>query len=176
MLKLKRLALLLESQTEPSQGDNMQKLILVRHGEYGADLGLTATGEQQIRSLIPALAAMTQGRKFAVVTSTATRARESAAILATGLQTVFEENRLLGADDLWMEKHQELLDYIKEATRQLDVLILVTHMEYVDQFPHYFAQIELQTELPYHMSRKGEVVVIDCEAKSLTVIKPTPSK
>ena len=149
----------------------MEKLILVRHGAYFGNLHLSPEGVKQIKNLAPKLKDLTQGKKVAIFTSTAIRTKESAAILAEQLGCPVEEWPVLGSDAYWVERIEALMEQVNARASDFDVIIMVTHMEYTDQFPYYFGREMWKIELPFDRLSKGEAIVIDCVAKNRTIIR-----
>lgn len=148
----------------------MKKLIVVRHGDYGFDNHLNEKGEGQMKRISEKLREHIKGLSVYILSSSADRARESTEALSRELDIGFEFNELLWSDEEHGWSNEALLDLIRTKTR-VDVIVLVTHYEYANDFPRYFAMFQLKVEdaSPFcKRVEKGEAVVIDCEALTLT--------
>lgn len=152
----------------------LKKLIVVRHGDYGG-LGLTELGKRQIDALTRALSAILTGSKILLLSSTASRAKETSLILAAGLGGLkFDEYACLYAKDkdLSSAEVESVSKLIEENTEAYDVIILSTHMEFIDQFPtawggkHGF-QIPLRNRTP-----NGYARIIDVETGEVECLNP----
>ena len=147
----------------------MQRLILVRHGEH-YHTSLNNRGRAHIARLGEALKPTINGGRILILTSTATRARESAEILGQILGVEIGQNEILG-DGNYSEDMKEELDLICSNKESADVLILVTHLEQVTALPWIFGKEELRVnDFPCKMINKGEAWDIDCEQKTITLI------
>lgn len=148
----------------------MQRLIIVRHGDYGGR-SLTAFGREDIAKLGERLKSTINGGRILILTSTAIRARESAEILSQILGVEIEENEILGSED-YMEDMEATLGLVRSKKEAADVLILVTHMEFVEEFPSLFGKEELGVDyFPYRAIGKSEAWDINCEQKTITLVR-----
>lgn len=145
----------------------MQQLIVVRHGQPGPDGRLNDLGRAQIGALAEKLKPIINEASVAVLSWTTDRARESAEILGTAFGVRFEAHEILWSENSRPEDLPGALALVK-SQRDKDVIILVTHYEYVEGFPAYFAEQELTTRLHPAMIGKGEAWVLDCLQKTLT--------
>ncbi|MBA3732788.1 histidine phosphatase family protein [Patescibacteria group bacterium] len=153
----------------------LKKLIVVRHGKY-AEKSLTAEGRRQVAELATALAIQLHQSSIALLSSTATRAKETSVILAAGLGGItFEEHECLfsGGYNLDSEQVEETFRLLEENGSTHDVVILSTHMEFIDQFPtiwgkkHGF-QIQKSYDTP-----KGTARLVNVETGKVEDIHPT---
>lgn len=155
----------------------MDKIIIVRHGDYGYDKGgeLTEKGRQQMRVLAGLLGQhiAADGNKK-IFSSKKRRAEQSAAILSEELGIpVVAESRLCTYDVRMMEEEGEWLYGFLKAQNDLLVAIVVTHIDFANGFPPFFAHKKWGDE-PKPLPKKieeGEAVIIDCTARTLTLIK-----
>lgn len=152
----------------------LQKLVVVRHGYYG-DSSLTPDGRRQVTGLAEVLASQLNGSTIALLSSTATRAKETSEILATrlgGLQ--FDEHKCLhsGGMHLSDEQVEEALRLVDEKGETHDVVILSTHLEFIDWFPTIWGKkrglrIPEEDETP-----KGTARVIDVQTGRVEHLHP----
>ncbi len=148
----------------------MKKLILVRHGKYGSDDKLNASGRKQMDNLSETLKSIINGESVIILTSTAPRASESAEIISKSLNVPFEEHEILWSDNGHPEDIPKVLELVKFHKEKSDILILVTHLEYMDRFPTHFASKELGVAINFQRSEKGCAFVIDCAEKTMSKI------
>lgn len=151
----------------------MKQLILVRHGDYDADGHnghLNDRGRKKIKILTKKLKKFIKRCSVAILTSTADRARESADMLSSFFGVDHEQYDVLWSGSGHPEDLEGALDLIRWKVRMKnpDVLIVVTHFEYVEDIPSFFAKKELDIELQSITIDKAEALVFDCCQKSLT--------
>jgi phosphohistidine phosphatase SixA len=153
----------------PKRNLGMKKLILVRHGDCTADGELTMIGCLRISSLALKLKSILHViTDVIILSSTATRAMQSARVLAKGLPATIEGHEVLWSDDEEGLRVQlpEALTFVRSRMSH-DVVILVTHQEYTEDFPGYFGQQELNdTRFHCEALRRSEAWVIDCTART----------
>lgn len=151
----------------------MKKLIVVRHGDCDRrDDQLNDLGRDQISRLAGKLKPIIDGGTVLILSSTAARARESAEILAKSFGVTFEEHQILLSGGGRREDLLGALALVRARMDLADVLILVTHMEYADRFPEYFAKEVLGVSISFPEVERGEAVVIDCLPPTMIHIKP----
>ena len=120
----------------------MKHLVVVRHGYY-EDGRLTASGRQQIEGLGAILAERLKGSSIVLLSSTATRAMETSEILARHLGDVaFEEHGALHSGGMQFHDGQEqkVLRLVEERGQTHDVVVLSTHLEFIDFFPSLWGE------------------------------------
>jgi phosphohistidine phosphatase SixA len=144
----------------------MKKLIIVRHGHYGDDLRLNDHGRTAINALATKLVPEVNEKSRLILTSTADRARQSAEIMSIVLGARYEEHGVLWSDS---EHHWNLVWALNLVNKheQVDILTLVTHLEYAEYFPAYFGKEVLKTEFKSWEINKAEAWIIDCPLKTL---------
>lgn len=147
----------------------MQNLILVRHGDYNEELHLSKAGAAQMLSLAKKLAPYL-GSKIRLLTSSADRAKESAEILGSAWDITPEEHAALWSQASRPQNLPRALALVERNTTA-DTVVVVTHLEYVENFPRFFAQKRLNTDLRYGSINKGEGGVIDCEKKTFEHVR-----
>ncbi len=170
---------LLDLRSEQKQGKGlcqMKKLVIVRHGDYGFDGSLSKTGRGQMERLARGLRSRLGGGKAIILFSTAPRGEQSARILGVELGiTELEPHEVLWSDrDNGRSAHPaETLALVRSKKDQYDIVILVTHYEYAEEFPMYFSNFEFDGLLfTCAEIKKGEAWVIDCETRQRVKVKP----
>lgn len=103
------------------------------------------------------------GETICILTSTVDRARDSAEILGNIFNIGFEEQAALHSQP---KDLPGIFNLVK--CHKADVIILVTHLPYAENFPSYFAQEELGISLQSGPIGNGEAWVLDCLSKTLT--------
>ncbi len=149
----------------------MKKLIVVRHGQYDNTGHLSDAGHEQIRVLASKLKKLIdENMSIVVLTSPASRARESADIISNVLGVKTEESDVLLSEGILHPMNlSRALEFVKSKDKT-DIIILVTHFDYVADFPKYFSEKELGIELLSIEIGKGEAWVVDCLKRTLTLI------
>ncbi len=151
----------------------MKKLVIVRHGAYGPSEGLNDIGKQQIRLLGEQLGNIISGDSIMIFTSTAERAHQSAEILGKIFGVKNQLCEFLHSDCEHKEDHQKVLELVCTHKDSADVVILVTHLEYGENFPLYFAMREFgEVHFSGFGIKQGQAWVIDCQAKDMTLVAP----
>lgn len=148
----------------------MKHLIIARHGHFGLDYKLSDRGRAQIVILADKLRSFTEGKKALILTSPAPRAHESAKTLIAVLGIESEVHDILWSDEEHDWSMPKALDLIKSRQMVVDTLILMTHLEYVENLPYWFGKEFLQVELRSRDIDRGEAWVVDCQKKTLTHI------
>ena len=144
----------------------METLIVVRHGDYNHN-GLSNYGREQISSLSNKLKPFINNAPHLILSSTATRAIESAEIIAKIFNAPYEEHEILWSESRHPEDFPGTLELIRSRKHEIKVITLVTHYEYVESFPEYFAKKELDAKLYSHLIGKGEAWAIECNNKTI---------
>ncbi len=142
----------------------MKKLIVVRHGAYDvATMNLHDIGRRQMLDISPKIHDAIGNDTAIILSSTAPRAEQSAQVLADQLNTDIELHEVLWSESGRPTKPDTVLELIKSHDEK-DVVILLTHLEYTDIFPAYYARRVLNTnpecQLPLS---KGEMLILDCD-------------
>jgi phosphohistidine phosphatase SixA len=131
---------------------------------------LSPRGAQEIATLAEKIKSATNGLSVLILTSTAPRASQSAIIIKTILGAEVKESPALWSDNEHPKDLQKALALIKAEKDHVDVLIIVTHYEYTERLPGYFAKevlgVPLCSEL--NLVEKGQAWVIDCIKKTMT--------
>lgn len=151
----------------------MQKLIIVRHGDYFRSGGLSPFGRVQINALATRLRPIIEeGATILIATSPAPRACESAQILGDQFGCDPEAYEVLLSDEDHYEDLDAAYDLIESLEDLADVIILVTHYEYAELLPYCFVSkkrfgIDAQTQV----IPKGTAWVINLNDKTLTHVE-----
>ncbi len=146
----------------------MKRLILVRHGDY-VDGSLTVFGRQQMQELACALAHSVVGNML-LVSSTIQRAKESAAILAEFFQVPVMEHGVWAAPGD-TSNNDGALQFIGSIDTNIDTLMVVTHLPFLQSFPAFFGKEALNVSFSSSWVEKGQAQVIDCMMKTMTLVK-----
>ena len=146
---------------------NFKKLILVRHGAYNRKDVLSIRGTEQTNSLIDQIKKeIGDNKRIKIITSTAIFAIQSAEIIAESLSIKPQESQLLFVDNNISADMSSLYNWL-ELEEELDVIILITHNDYLKEFPSYFGHKKLETRLFCHQVRNGAGWSIDLEKKTI---------
>jgi len=148
----------------------MKKLIVVRHGEYGPTISLNNLERNQIGSLTDRLHRLVDGASILLLSSTALRASESADILGKAFHVEVESHYFLWSANRYKVDFPAVLELVQSRQDMADVIILVTHLEYVEGFPAYFCERVLGIRCYTHSIGKGQAVVIDCQNKTVEFV------
>lgn len=154
----------------------MDKMIVVRHGHYDHRERLSEVGQGQIATLAERLAVHVDGgNSLTLLSSTAPRAMDSAEILAKKFGVSYERLDVLwtGNDAMRIgeeEDFKELMGIINGRHSKARVVIIVTHYEYVEDFPAFFGKTILNARLHGWVIDYGEAFVIDCGTKEMVHI------
>jgi phosphohistidine phosphatase SixA len=144
----------------------MQWLIIVRHGEYdehGDNKSLNDAGRAQIAALAERIQPYTREAKVILLASPTMRARQSADILGDAIGVQPEVCGILSAETSYKGFYPQALEEVRRRQHLVDTLILVTHLEYAEEFPQYFIEQELGRMAPPQLSiQKGEGCAVDC--------------
>ena len=115
----------------------VQQIFLVRHADYfggGPDPSLSDEGKNQSLNLAEKIKVRLGDGEVTIWTSPANRARETAEIIKQEMQLA----DLAVKEKLWSDKdHPHDFPWLKEQIESFEgeVLIIVSHLEYVREFP-----------------------------------------
>lgn len=146
----------------------MRHILLVRHGEYDQKtLSLIPDGRQAILNTATKIEKLAGTARYHILSSTAPRAMESSQIIAEVLSCQIE-----GHDILWSESSREwdtvkALELVKaSAETNVEVLVIVTHLEYIENLPRLLAQEFLGKQIGGAVElAKGSACYFDLESK-----------
>jgi phosphohistidine phosphatase SixA len=149
----------------------LQLLVIVRHGEYNPDTGsISGYGTDQIRKLSIKLQPLIKSVKGStiILTSPADRARQSAAIIGQVLEITPKEEKILWSDN---QHEYDLCGLYKIISAlQDEVIIIVTHLEYAEDFPRHFMKKKAGIISDIFQVEKGQAVVIDLRTNTIELI------
>ena len=134
----------------------MKKLFLVRHAAYaggGADPVLSDSGKRQALQLGQKIKVVLSSGDVTIWSSSANRAEETANIIQQEMQLA----EMVVEEKLWSDnQHQHDFDWLKSKLDSFegDNLIIVSHLEYVRQFP-------ARLGFPYNNAGYAEGVLIE---------------
>jgi phosphohistidine phosphatase SixA len=149
----------------------MKKLILVRHGQYDKTGHLNDAGREQINKLAGELKQLIdKNLSILVLTSPTDRTRGSAEIIANFFGVKLEEEKAFLSNGLLHPMNLSKALEVVKSKDKYDVIIIVTHFDYVADFPGYFSERELGVKLSSIEIGKGEAWVVDCVKKTLTLV------
>lgn len=144
----------------------MQHLILARHGHDNADR-ISSLGQQQMEALAERLETTLEGKSVLILSSTTSRAQESSIILSQRFNAPIEAFDVLWSESSHPENMDGALQLIDEHADKADVLLVVTHYEYVKDFPAHYGRNRLGVTFPSKLIDKGRAWVIDIEKKQI---------
>jgi len=156
----------------------MRHLFIARHGDYGFK-DLTEKGKHQTEILGKTIKELLNKDSSCIISSNATRALQSAEILAShlGLSEVEQIPDLwsgIGAPEEgyhgYHEENKRLMRMINEKGEQTDGLIMVTHMELIEHFAPYFLREELKQERHFSKISEGQAVHFDKEKRKYQIL------
>ncbi|MDP3882493.1 MAG: phosphoglycerate mutase family protein [Candidatus Staskawiczbacteria bacterium] len=158
----------------------MKKLFIVRHGDYTDDgeylnEPLSSLGKKQADSLADKLEGHVDKASVVILSSTSLRATQFAEIISARLDLPFESSDLLwsgtgGKVFGISDDFKKVLELLDKRPEDPDVVILVTHYEYVGGFTRFFGRVKLDVRLLGEVIPKGTAWLIDCEKKELSYI------
>lgn len=161
----------LESQSQTLR--KFTKLVIIRHGDYDSRRQLDETGRRDIEGLSAKLKERLNGASVLILSSTADRAWQSAEITSRVFSVPYEKHDVIWSQDSHPPNPKALLELIRSRENDAKVIMLMTHLEYSEDFPGYFAKNYLGgAQLPFHAISKGEALIIDCEGKSMEALTP----
>ncbi|MFZ2484422.1 MAG: histidine phosphatase family protein [Minisyncoccia bacterium] len=158
----------------------MKKLVVVRHGYYVDDSkgNLSPDGRQQVDRLGAVLAPQLNGYSVALLSSMAPRAKETSEILAGHLGGIaFEEHLCLwsGGGDFHNGQEEDVLRLVEERGQTHDVVVLSTHLEFIDYFPTVWGKEKGFEIKGGYDTPKGTARVIDVATGQEEHVRPARS-
>ncbi len=155
---------------------SLRKLIVVRHGLYDETTGsLTEKGQRQIAELARVLSGHLNGQRACILSSSAKRAKQTSAILSTclgGLESGEFECLYSGGGALDEDDANEALGLIADKSENYDVVILSTHLEYIEKFPTFYGKTRGLQIGRTGSGSKGTACVIDVETGHAEEVHP----
>lgn len=148
----------------------MKKLIIVRHG-HDIDDRISATGRAQILRLSQALSPLVEiDGKVLVLTSIAPRGIDTANLIAEQFSLPVEPHEVFWSENSHREDFNAALALIDKRADDVEILIVVTHYEYVKDFPKFYGDKRFgKHSIPSKLIEKGQAWIIDLVEKSAMV-------
>lgn len=152
----------------------LKRLVVCRHGSYGSDGKLNPHGRGQMMVLAKKLELAMKGMSIRILSSTATRAKQSADVLGVTLlglpnKLPIEEHGTLFERDGHPTDFHGTLVLLRSLVPAVDVTILVTHVKHAREFPSYFAAHQLgRPSVRSSLIDLGEYWDLDCQTGALT--------
>lgn len=152
----------------------MQKLIVVRHGNYKRETGrLTSVGEKQIEELANFIKKACNGSYY-FASSKADRAKGGVRILRDALdyKKYFENwDELFDEEDyLILDKADKIHQRVNDIRDKADNLVLVSHFSVATGYPTYFMQKEFREIKGIDNVPMGKAVLVDIVKKDYDII------
>lgn len=152
------------------------KLLVINGDSNESDMYLNDNGKSRIEKLSDKIIPLVGNDKAVILSSLASRVKESAKIIADRLEVNFEAYSDLWSDADHSTNFSRLTDLVKPFMNKSNVInvILVTHLEYVAFYPRYFSAILLEKELYSYPLDFGCMWVLDWLGKIATIKKVCP--
>jgi len=148
------------------------QILLVRHGAYDEKTGqLNIIGKDQIACLAKKIACILDGDEATILSSPAIRANETAQIIAKFLGTSFTTHDELISGSGYKFDLAALYDLVKSIMGKTKTIILVTHLEYAEEFLRYFALKDFNATLDIIPIEKGNMINFRWSKKRITYSK-----
>jgi phosphohistidine phosphatase SixA len=154
--------------------NNLKSLYIVRHGEYGPNGSLSLVGRRQVLQISFKIANIINGETKAVYASPAKRTVETGNFLARMLKVQQVVEAALGLPE-GQRNPQAILNILNDHRRQVQNLLLVTHVEVAEAFAKHLlnniyeremAPFQLETAEAWHITiEAGDMTHISARAK-----------
>lgn len=153
----------------------MDKLFVVRHGEYGTDGKLTPAGRSAMGVLAQKIAGITRG-PLQLFYSPLPRTLESAIIISNTLEAILYGEPILNVQD------NQLSDYSYLGIRgvldssKTDSVVFVTHVAVANEFIPRYAHDTLRLNVPERFTMdKAECGYLNVRARAYMKLRPIAS-
>lgn len=154
-----------------NQINSLDKIITIRHGGYVSNSGLSIRGYYQILELVNKLRPIINNKKVIIFSSKVNRATESAKIIKNELDIDVIETEILGTGLAFNRDFAKVMALIQAYEVDFDIIILMTHLSYVDNFPSYYALEAWGKQLYYTGTiREGQAVINHISDKKISFI------
>ena len=156
----------------------MKHLFMARHGNYGAEGRLNASGREQIEKLSQVIKTILNDDSAYIASSTEPRALDSSDVLVAQLGlNDFEQvpflcpKRSSSSYEYGKKGKEELLRIIDERSERADALILMSHFNEINALKKLFWEKRLGQNNSYPgYPDKGEAVYFDLQSRKHKVI------
>ncbi len=162
-------------------GENkMKHLFIARHGHYGSDDLINQHGINQMERIGAQIQNILSGNLAYIISSTAPRALGSSHVLSqilTGQERFFQEPYLWSGTDAPKESYyrdhdkDKLMSIVNQYRDKAEGLVLVSHLEVVEDFPEYFFKKEFGKSIYLPEISKGEAIHIDLEKQVHQILR-----
>ncbi len=145
---------------------DLKKVIIIRHGNYGSDDRINSSGIYQMEDNADKIrAVMGSSKNIALLSSSAPRAEDSAIVLSEALDIPYTTYKEFWSDNQHYENYDRALALLKTEVekRNVDTVVLVTHMEYANYLPRIIIKDAGKDFMAHTPLEKGEMLVIDLE-------------
>ncbi|MGE0792733.1 MAG: hypothetical protein AB7V77_00975 [Candidatus Woesearchaeota archaeon] len=156
----------------------MKHLFIGRHASYDSEGRISAEGKKELDFLSEQIKQVLNGGSAHIVTSTAPRALDSAEVLKKNLNaTVVEEPYLWSGtdapeDSFYTDRNYDrVVDIINKHKDNADAVIVLSHLEVVDDVPRGYACRELGIYNSIGSISKGEAYYFNLEKKEVSALK-----
>jgi phosphohistidine phosphatase SixA len=143
----------------------MKQLVVARHGMYNSRHQLSDEGRVQIDQLAYSLhhtLARYPLEQIALLSSTADRAKDSADRLASFFGLTVEYHEVLWSEGGHREDLPAAFDLVSRYAEKAGLVVMVTHLEYGEKFPEYYAKQALGQSWRTPGLSYGQGILIDC--------------
>lgn len=148
----------------------MEKVIILRHGDYDRMRNLSEKGKDQIRRTAEFLRPHIEGKSIVLLSSPVGRAVQSAQELKERLGIASSVELHDALDSNHVTRTANVMDLIEQQTA--DVVLVMTHFELTKYLPRSWAHKHLSVKnFPEEPLMKGGAWIIDCEAKTCEEIQ-----
>jgi phosphohistidine phosphatase SixA len=147
-------------------------VILLRHGRYSVDY-LTSAGIDDVEKVARDILSITGNTTAVYIASSNTnRARESAEIISKAFGKGEVDQRLELFGDFVCHEKLESIDRLIEQHNTAKVIVFVTHLEIMKEYPQYFHKRAFGVECPdISEFNNGEGICFDMIAKKYILLK-----
>ena len=156
----------------------MKNLVVIRHAACGNDGRISEDGRQQMHRLFDHLHRFVNAGTVLVLTSSASRATDSAAVLVREFECVDLAVEIEKHDLLWSDVHHRedipgALALLARSRDRADTIVVVTHLEYAGELPERFTLQESWPEpIPLLGVDRGQAVLLDCVNRRCRYLRP----
>jgi|GEM_PF-5493387 len=142
------------------------KILLIRHGEADHSGHLNEVGCEQMRRLSTRVKDMGVFPRVRLFSSKAPRAFKSAMFMSDVLGVDPEADDFFFSNDAtdMTVKVVELYELVQEHEGKTDMIVIISHLEVVRDFPAYYLDMAFGKRFTKRESEHGKGWVIDCDA------------
>ena len=146
----------------------MSRIAIVRHGEFGVDNRLNKRGRAQMKKIARQIReSLDKGEKALILTSPADRAFDSAKVISGILKVPIEDHEVLWSEDHRPTDLSTAYQVIHSVKNKADLLVVVTHLEYLKSLPNYLGLMDLDMPYEEESIEIGKGVLLDYRSGNL---------